>query len=138
MASTVMQTIITDVSLSQWTNMFVTPILVVPPCPAGSFIRVVDWFISMTYGTAQLTGGGSTNLYYTSSGSTSATAGVTNTVPNAWTSSTGLGPGVAGINGAAASVMNGAGIYLKCLTANYAGGTGASFRVGVTYYVMTL
>lgn len=130
------------VTLAQFLAMYTTPIQLVAAAGANTIIVPRLVVIKMTYGSAQLAGGGAVSAQW---GNTSHAGGVLATNTEAATDFTGatastlfkLTAASGDSSQAAYSACVNAGIYLSCATAVFTAGTAATFKVGTFYNVIT-
>lgn len=126
-------------TLSQFSNAFTTPILILAAPGASSYYIIRSWGVEMTYGSAALTNAANSYLIYGSSGVSYASnwlatfAGPTSDIQG-WTA----GPYFSGGAGVlrVRSIVNNAPIYFA-LSSNHGGGTGATFLVKVVYDIVS-
>jgi hypothetical protein len=137
LATNTIQYAIVPMTLAQFQGMYAAPYQILAAPGAGNVINVLSWYISMTYGSAQLTTGGATALQF---GSTVHGAGVlaTATIPAA--SLTGITANEqVGSNGSMGVGANAnTAVYISNATAPFAVGTGATFNIIVSYMIGTL
>jgi hypothetical protein len=127
-----------SISLANFLTIYDTPIQLLPP-PGNGFAYVITRAgITYNYGSAQLTTGGAVVMQYGNTNHAGGTA-ATNTVAAA--SFTGATASTFFVFTTASTILtanwNNAGIYLTCGTADFAVGTGGSFKYFVDYTVVT-
>ena len=139
-AGATIQTVSVNLTLAQFTNLYTTPIQIIPAPGAGLTIQVVAWSLRFNYGSTPPTGGSPVLLQYGLS-----TFG---------TFASGLGVPAASLTGtfgtklyqpsAALGVDNNVNNYsntavsVSALSANFAAGTGGSATVFCSYYTYAL
>ena len=128
-----------SVSVADMNGAYATPKQIIAAPGASSYIKVESFTILHTYGSAAFAAGGATYLQYDSTihgAGTAISADLASTITEG--SSTNKTYGVTSAAGIDAVAQTNKGVFLSNQTQAYTTGTGGSFKIRISYRVMTV